>query len=532
MKVGKYKITAVQILRIVSQVIFFILLPAIFISTFSGIKQIYLSIIHQNFNFTVMLPQLIEVFAIIPVTILIGRFFCGWMCAFGAMGDFTYMISSKLFKNKFKISEKADRILKFTKYIVLAFLIAYVWSFGVTTFSSSNPWDAFGLLLTVGKAPDISYVLANLAPALLIFVFIVAGSFFIERFFCRYLCPLGAVFGIVSKMRITSIQKNKTKCGKCRICTNSCPMGLPLYQKDSFKSGECIQCFKCVSACPRKNVSLAVSESDVRPVLAGAMAVTVMTGIYYMGSFAANTVAVSPTTASQVNTGSAVSNKIYHDGTYTGTGTGFRGATTTVSVTVKSDKITAVNIISYGDDAQFFNAARPTVIQSIISAQTATVDAVSGATYSSNGIMQAVSNALSSAKISQSNAKTASGSTSSQSDAGTSSTGNVTLNNNQNTASSAVLSSKYKDGTYRGSGNGYRGSTTTVSVTVSSGKISDVSVISTGDDKPFFNRAYPTVIQSIISNGSTNVDTVSGATFSSKGIIQAVADALNKSVQS
>ena len=297
MKIGKYKISFVQILRAVSQIIFFLILPALFISTFIGVKQIYLSIIHQNFSITALLPQLIEAISIIPITVLIGRFFCGWMCAFGAMGDFIYMLSSKLFKRRFKISEKTDSVLKFTKYILLAFLITVVWSMGVTTFSTSNPWDVFGMLLTFGKIPDISYVFLNLAPALFIFLFIVVASFFVERFFCRYLCPLGAIFSIVSKPRITSILKPKTKCGNCRICTKSCPMGIALYKKNFSKTGECINCFKCVSVCPRKNVSLSVSESNVRPILAGTMAVTVMTGIYYMGSFATNAMVVSSTTS-------------------------------------------------------------------------------------------------------------------------------------------------------------------------------------------------------------------------------------------
>ena len=77
---------------------------------------------------------------------------------------------------------------------------------------------------------------------------------------------------------------------------------------------------------------------------------------------------------------------------------------------------------------------------------------------------------------------------------------------------------------------GFRGALTTVSVTVKSGKISDISILSTGDDMPFFRRAYPTVTQSIINSDSTNVDSVSGATYSSRGIMQAVADALNKSL--
>jgi polyferredoxin/major membrane immunogen (membrane-anchored lipoprotein) len=412
-KTKKFKIPVIRTLRTLSQILFFILVPALFIGAFSGIKQICISIIHQNFSFTTLLPQMVVVFAIIPITLLVGRFFCGWMCAFGTMGDFIYRLSRKLFRRRFKISEKADRTLKYAKYILLAFPIVALWGLGSNTFATSNPWDAFGMLFTFGKTPAMMYVISNLLPAFILLIFIMIASFFVERFFCRYLCPLGAVFAIVSKPRITSILKPKAKCGKCRICTNSCPMGIALYKNDAVKSGECIHCFECVAACPRKNVSLAVSESDIRPVLAGAMAVTAMAGIYYVGSFSADVMAAhtvvsqsaarttqstpGAATANGGQTSSAAPTAKYADGTYRGSGTGYRGDTTTVSVTVKGGEITDIAVVSTGDDRQFFNSAFPAITRSIVSSQTADVNAVSGATYSSRGIMQAVKNALSKA---------------------------------------------------------------------------------------------------------------------------------------
>jgi uncharacterized protein with FMN-binding domain len=83
-----------------------------------------------------------------------------------------------------------------------------------------------------------------------------------------------------------------------------------------------------------------------------------------------------------------------------------------------------------------------------------------------------------------------------------------------------------KDGTYTGTGTGFRGNTD-VSVTVSSGKISDVTIVSYEDDDQFFSRAKSTIISEIIKNQDVNVDAVSGATYSSKGIMEAVANALN-----
>jgi polyferredoxin len=183
LKIGKVKLKPIQLLRTVTQILFFIFLPALYVSTFSGIKEIYLSIYQHKFSLLSLLPQIVEAMAILPVTVLLGRFFCGWMCAFGAMGDFIAMLSQKIFKRKFKINEKADRTLKYTKYFWLFLLIVTVWSFGSKAFSTSNPWDAFGMLLTPGSLPDFSYVATSLTPALILLLLIIGASFFVERFF-------------------------------------------------------------------------------------------------------------------------------------------------------------------------------------------------------------------------------------------------------------------------------------------------------------------------------------------------------------
>ncbi|HEX3029885.1 MAG TPA: 4Fe-4S binding protein, partial [Clostridia bacterium] len=279
----KNRFTILNITKVMVQVLAFIFLPALFVSTFAGIKGLYLSVINNEYNVSVLIPQLIEAFAIVPLTLLFGRFFCGWMCAFGTLGDLIYSLSKKIFKTNLKVGKKLDGILKYAKFLVLVFLMVFVWGMGYKVFKSSNPWDVFGMLATIGKKPDISYVLSDLAPGLVILLLIIGMSFIIERFFCRYLCPLGAVFAIISKLRITKIGKPAKACGKCRICTDNCPMGISMYEKDIIGSGECINCFKCTLVCPRGNVSLKVVNADVKPLVAGTMAVALMTGIYYAG---------------------------------------------------------------------------------------------------------------------------------------------------------------------------------------------------------------------------------------------------------
>ncbi|MBP1745350.1 MAG: 4Fe-4S binding domain/FMN-binding protein [Firmicutes bacterium] len=519
-----------KIIRHTVQIIFFIILPGLYINAFSGIKEIYTSVLGGSFDAVQMLPQLVEAIVIIPFTALFGRFFCGWMCAFGSFGDFMYGLSRRFFKVRFRMDEGLDRALKYVKYAVLLFLVAVLWTFNSEVFDNMSPWDAFGMLTTIGKAPAISYVAANLAVGLILFLLITAASFFVERFFCRYLCPLGAVFALTSKLRIAKIGKPKSKCGACRICTSSCAMGIPLYKTDGVGSGECIQCMRCVSVCPRKNVSLNVSETDVRPAAAGIAVAAAMTGLYYAGSIGANAVAASSAgaeTSFSVTSQSSqsASDSLYLDGTYTGTGTGFRGATTTVSVTVKNGQITDIETVSHGDDAPYYSRAFSSVVEQIIDSQSTDVNAVSGATFSSDGIMSAVDDALSGAKVTS----TASSSTSSTASTSSGSTSSSSTSSSSTSSSLSADQSAYKDGTYEGSGTGFRGATTTVSVTVENGRITDITTLSHGDDAPYYNRSFSSVVQQIINSQSTDVNAVSGATFSSNGIMSAVEDALNQS---
>ena len=476
---NKKKKHFISIFRFAIQIISFVLVPALYINAFAGIHAIYSGIINSTFNFVSLWPQIVEVAAIIPITILFGRFFCGWMCAFGTLGDLLYLFSSKVFKIKFKMNETTDRVLKSIKYILLAFLVTVVWTFGIDTFTTFNPWDVFGFIFTVGKMPAIGYAAATLLPGFIILLAIMAGSLFVERFFCRYLCPLGAIFVITSRLRIAKVRKPREKCGKCTICTQNCAMGIPLYKSDDVCSGECINCFQCVTACPRSNVSIAVAEKDLRPVVAGVLMASVISGTYYAGSLAANSSILDSTS---VNVSEELNNS--------------------------SD-----SSISYSE-----NSEGSTATDSAANADTTTT-AEAGSNSASTVVQGGSSSASTEVQSGSSSAASQSGSASS--------TGSTSTETASGSTSTAASNSVYNDGTYQGTGTGFRGGQTTVSVTVSNDKITDVTIVSHEDDRPFFNRCCDSVISQILSSQSSDVNAVSGATYSSNGIMSAVADALS-----
>ena len=206
----------------------------------------------------------------------------------------------------------------------------------------------------------------------------------------------------------------------------------------------------------------------------------------------------------------------YKDGTYRGSGTGF-GGTITVQVTVSGGKITAVDILSASGETGSYFASAQGVVSKVLSSQSPNVDAVSGATYSSNGIIQAVQNALSQAGNSDSATPAA--------------TPTPTPTPKPAKKPKKDTSVSYKDGVYEGQAEGFDG-TVTVKVTIKNGKIKKISNTNT-DTPEFFNKAWKTIKSNVISRQSTSeIDTVSGATFSSNGILGALSQALSKADQS
>jgi uncharacterized protein with FMN-binding domain len=569
MKNLKNKLSILKVARRLSQLMFLIFLPTLFSEVMSGVKTIYTAIIGQNFNISI-LTGLVGTVAILLFTLLMGRFFCGWMCMFGTLGDLVYSIRKLIIKKNFVIPEQIDRYMKYIKYIVLAVFVIAIWTLNIPILSDNS---SSGIIFIV------------------LFGLIAIAASLVERFFCRYLCPMGALFSILSKISLGKIDKPTQKCGSCKVCTKNCAMGIDLYNREEVRGGECINCMRCVEVCPRKNTAYTMVGAKIKPILAGVITVSLIAVIYNFANF--------DTSIAKANTVTeAIANQVveqgaqYKDGTYQGSGTGFKGKTTTVSVVITGGKITSIKTVSTGDDAPFYNKAYNTVTQAIISSQSSSVDAVSGATYSSKGIMTAVTNALNNAKVTtaqqsevtqatvqqastvseatqattkqasgvseatQATTKQASGvseatqtttqqasgvseatqattkqtSTATQATTKQASTASSTTATVEQTIASQVNSqgNTYKDGTYQGSGTGFRNGTTTVSVVIEGGKITSIKTVSTKDDAPFYNKAFNTIVQKIINTQSSSVDAVSGATYSSKGIKAAVANALTK----
>lgn len=249
----KKKAAQQRLARAVIQLIFFISMPSAFVAGFSGVKYIFNqigtgSVLESN-------SFLLALMGLGGFTILFGRYFCGYVCAFGTLGDFVYWISglvqTKLFKHKKQFSLPEGRffyIFQKLKYVILV-LIVVLCTLGIYgTLSGTSPWDVFSMI-TAGRLSLNGYAAG--AVGLLL---ILAGMALQERFFCQFLCPMGAVFALLPVLPVSVLKRNEEGCRKgCSLCRKKCPVHLSL-EKDSPLSGECIRCGRCAAACPGENI--------------------------------------------------------------------------------------------------------------------------------------------------------------------------------------------------------------------------------------------------------------------------------------
>ena len=484
-------------IKVVIQILSFALIPGLFEGEFAAVGNIVSCIYKGNISWESVKYSVWMLLATVPATVLVGRFFCGFFCSFGAVQDLLWLGSHRLralFPGKRNL-KKADRIFRFAKYAVLFYFIIFIWS-GVTAVKTAGPWQVFGQYVSFGHWPGLKPLL-SVGGVLLLLIFI--GSLFVQRFFCRYFCPMGAIYSLISQTSFLKIDKPREECGKCHLCTSKCTMGMDLTKKDRIAGGECISCQKCVSWCPKGNAHFR-SRYGVLIGVGVTCATIIVSQLLIAGNLAKEKTADSVKKTAENDAGGN-----FQNGIYTGTGEGYRGKVT-VTVKVADGKITELVLDDYADDKSYMERAKNRIFQEMISRQNTDVDAVSGATYSSNGLIEAVNKALGN-------------------DEGE---GKKTEQEESEDKQSFIEAGRFQnltDGIYTGSADAFRGDVE-VQVTVEKQKVTDISILSYCDTEEYFFRAAPAVIEQMKAEQSLNVDAVSGATYSSNGVIHAVANAL------
>lgn len=501
--------------KAVIQILSFLLIPGLFEAQFSAVGTIISAVYQGTVSWERIRYSVWMVLATVPAVIIVGRFFCGYFCSFGAVQDFLWFAGNKLkkrfrkagAKNLHSNSKKSGRNVPtgWIKYGVLLFWAVFVWS-GMIKWNIAGPWQVFGQYSSIGHRPGVKPMF-SIGGALILVIFV--GSILIQRFFCRYLCPMGAIYSLISRCTLLKIVKPRSKCGSCRLCTAKCTMGIDLTEKEQTAGGECIGCGVCINGCLKNNAHWKYRYSVWIGV--GVTCLTIAASQFLIRSESGSVGKTAGDAA--IDTAEQNLDSRFQDGTYSGSGEGYRG-TVTVSVKVEQGTITGLTIENAEDDQTYLDRAKSGIFSEIMKKQSAEeIDTVSGATYSSKGLIEATQNAL---KEAAGDENTVQENTASES---------TDTTEEKQAFLDAGRFHDLKDGICTGTADAFRGDVE-VQVTVENQKVTDISILSYCDTEEYFFRAAPYVIGQMKEEQSLNIDALSGATYSSNGIIHATANAL------
>jgi uncharacterized protein with FMN-binding domain len=310
-------------------------------------------------------------------SLLFGRFFCGYICPIGSLQDFVKAIAKKIGFKEITIINTGKFKLDFIKYIMLlALLILSVLGFG-RTMALYSPWLAY-INILIGKV---------LFPGVIILLFIIFASFFIKRFFCRFLCPLGAFQALMYAVGFLKIETKKV-CGKCSACFMDCPVEI-ISAEGKVISPECINCLNCVEKpCFKGKDSYKISflGKTIKPVCYIVLSITVFMFAFLM----------VPLNKSQSNLQGSIESIKMKEGIYHGLGVGFGGGISTV-IKIESNKIIDIEIVSHKETSGYYEEVYKDMAKEILKTQNISIDSVSGATVTSRGFLNSVKSGLSQA---------------------------------------------------------------------------------------------------------------------------------------
>jgi polyferredoxin len=181
------------------------------------------------------------------LAILLGPVFCGWVCPMGSIQEWFGKIGKKLFKRKYNtfIPYKYDKYLRYLRYPVMAWVLYMTAASATLVFADYDPYYTLFHLWTAEVA----------VTGVIILTAVLVLSLFIERPFCKYACPYGALIGIFNLFRIFKIRRNADTCIDCEACDSACPMNIKVSTSGVVRDHQCISCMKCTSdqCCPVPN---------------------------------------------------------------------------------------------------------------------------------------------------------------------------------------------------------------------------------------------------------------------------------------
>lgn len=182
---------------------------------------------------------------VIGLTLVAKKAFCSWACPIGFLGELLGMLGLRVTKGKLVPGDKVDRWLRMLRYVVLVVSLYFTYKLGELILRGYDPFYLLFSGIGHGTVGWISYLMLGL---------LTIGALAIPMFFCRYLCPLGAVFDPFSRLGLIKLHRDPLACTACAHCQLACPHNIPVHTLARVTSRDCTNCLECVDVCPEKHV--------------------------------------------------------------------------------------------------------------------------------------------------------------------------------------------------------------------------------------------------------------------------------------
>ncbi|MFA7361982.1 MAG: 4Fe-4S binding protein [Candidatus Kapaibacterium sp.] len=188
--------------------------------------------------------------AIVVISLLFGKSFCSWFCPVGFLSELLGDLGEKIFRRKLKLPKFLDYPLRSLKYLLLGFFVYSIFFLMTDMAIKAFLEDTYNIMADV----KMYYFFADISRFSLIVISVLfVLSIVIRNFWCRFLCPYGALLGIFSLISPNKIKRNTDSCIDCKLCTKACPSSINVHKIKTVISDECTSCMNCVDVCPVKD---------------------------------------------------------------------------------------------------------------------------------------------------------------------------------------------------------------------------------------------------------------------------------------
>lgn len=247
-----------------------------------GFELFFTDLFRSGFTVAGLTSGMVVLFLIMSVaSVVFRRLYCGYLCPMGALQELFQALGRKVLPKRIRnlrLPRKVDLVLRGVKYLVLASFVAGAAWIGGHWMIQADPFIA---MMTLFKGQGIADLWAFMPGSIVFFAAILVYAFFAGRGFCRYVCPAGAWYALLSKLSPNKVVRNASACNSCGQCSRVCPAQIDVARLHKVTSAECLGCRECVNVCPQNAL-----QAPVGPVGGPTAVVPLAAAALFAGSVA------------------------------------------------------------------------------------------------------------------------------------------------------------------------------------------------------------------------------------------------------